>query len=197
MLRTIAKRLGVVLFYPFIILLLPFIFFGIGIIFVNATVSGMFQQARWLRQLRKDGRATPAAILLSNVSGGTLIIDRPGFKFKATHCWWTHESVAEISPFPIPTDDERMILCTETKETTPHEFDLWCWRRYISPVTGSATLITPPHGGEAMASKIRENLQSLSCVKSWSAIAAMQTNNGNATEPSDAPKSPDSREFES
>ena len=189
MIQTIAKRLGILLFYPFIILLLPFIALGIGIIFVNATVSGLFQRARWLRELRKAGRATPAAILLSNASGGTLIVDRPGFNLKATHCWWTDENVAEIAPVPIPTDDERMDLCTETKETTPHEFDLWCWRRYISPSTGSATLVTPPHHGEAMASKIRAHLPSLSCVTSWSAIAAMHADDGNATEQCDEPKS--------
>ncbi len=182
MIRTIAKRFGTLLFYPFIVLLLPFIALGIGIIFVNATVIGLFQRARWLRELRNDGRATPAATLVSNAIEGTLIVDRPGFNFKKTHCWWTDENVAEISPVPIPTDDERMEICTDTKETTPHEFDLWCWRRYISPETGSATLVTPPHHGEAMASKIREKLPSLSCVASWSAVAAMHTDNGNATE---------------
>ncbi|MDZ7617367.1 MAG: hypothetical protein U1E05_10195 [Patescibacteria group bacterium] len=89
MIQTIAKRLGDLLFYPFIILLLPVIALGIGIIFVNATVSGLFWRARWLRELRKDGRAVPAAVLLSNARGGALIVDRPGFNFKATHCWWT------------------------------------------------------------------------------------------------------------
>ena len=189
MIRTIAKRLGTLLFYPFIILLLPFIALGVGIIFVNASVSGLFQRARWLRELRKHGRATPAAVLLSTASGGTLIVDRPAFNLKATRCWWTDENVAEIAPVPIPTDDERMELCTGTKETTPHEFDLWCWQRYLSPSTGSATLVTPPRHGEAMASKIREHLPSLSCVTSWSAIAAMQTDTGNATEQCDEPKS--------
>ena len=98
-------------------------------------------------------------------------------------------NLAEIAPMPIPTDAERLNFCTETKETTPHEFDLWCWQRYISPTTGSAVLVTPPHHGEAIASKIREHLPSLSCVTSWSAIAAMQTATGNATEQCDEPTS--------
>jgi hypothetical protein len=189
MFRTIAKRLGILRFYPFIILLLPFIALGIVIIFVNATVSGLFLRARWLRELRKQGRATRPAVLLSAASRGTLIVDRPGFNFKVTHCWWTDENLAEIAPMPIPTDAERLNFCTETKETTPHEFDLWCWQRYLSPTTGSAVLVTPPHHGEAIASKIREHLPSLSCVTSWSAIAAMQTATGNATEQCDEPKS--------
>jgi len=186
MFRTLAKRLGILLFYPFIILLLPFIALGIGILFVNATVSGLFLRARWLRELRKQGRATPLAVLLSTASGGTLIVDRPGYNFKTTHCWWTDENVTAIAPMPIPTDAERLDLCTENKKSTPHEFDLWCWQRYISPTTGSAALVTPPHHGEAIASRIREHLPSLSCVKSWSAIAARQTDTGNATEQRDA-----------
>lgn len=184
MLQITAKLIGVVLFYLFITLLLPFIALGIGITFVNATLSGLFRRARWVRELRNSGRVTSASILLSNANGGTLIVDRPGFNFKATHCWWTNENVAELAPVPIPTDDERMNLGAETKTTTPHEFDLWCWQRYISPRTGSATLVTPPRHGEAIASKIRNQLPSLSCVRSWSAIAAMQTDYENATGPS-------------
>jgi hypothetical protein len=186
MFRLLAKRLGILLFYPFIILLLPFIALGIGIIFVNGTVSGLFLRARWLRDLRKQGRATPPAVLLSTASGGTLIVDRPGYDFKTTHCWWTDENVTEIAPMPIPTDAERLDLCTETKKSTPHDFDLWCWQRYISPTTGSAAIVTPPRHGEAIAVKIREHLPSLSCVKSWSAIAARHTDTGNATEQRDA-----------
>ena len=185
MTRTIAKRLGTALYVPFIVLLLPFIALGIGIIFVNATISGLFQRARWLRDLRRNGRATPAAVFLTNANVGTLIVDRPGFSFKATHCWWTDDNVEELSPVPIPTDDERMDLCTQTMETIPHEFDLWCWGRYISPVTGVATLITPAHHGEAMATTLRKRLPDLSCVLSWSAVAEMYAQTNNATEQTD------------
>ncbi len=190
MLKTIARHIGVVIFYPFAILLLPFIALGIGIVFVNAMVYGLFLRARWMRELRNSGRATPVSILLTNPSNGTLIVDRPGFNFKYTHCWWTNENVAEISPVPIPTDDERMNLCYEANSTIAHEFDLWCWQRYLSPRTGSATLVTPPRHGKEMAYKIRQRLPSISCVMSWSAIAAMQTDDENATAPSDAPRPP-------
>jgi hypothetical protein len=52
MIRTFAKWLGMLLYVPFIVLLLPFIALGVGIIFTNATISGLFQRARWLRDLR-------------------------------------------------------------------------------------------------------------------------------------------------
>lgn len=188
MLGSTAKRYGKVIFYPFIILLLPFIALGIGIVLINGIVSGIFHRVRWLRDLRTNGRVTPAAMLLSNANGGTLIVDRPGFNFKSTHCWWTNENVADVSPVPIPTDDERLALCTETNATTPHDFDLWCWKRYISPLTGSATLVAPPHHGEAFANTIRERLPDLGLVSTWSAIPALQSRASNGTEQSREPE---------
>jgi|LakMenE01Jun11ns_1017448.scaffolds.fasta_scaffold9511445_2 hypothetical protein len=185
MIRTFAKWLGMLLYVPFIVLLLPFIALGVGIIFTNATISGLFQRARWLRDLRRNGRARPAAEMLDTATSGTLIVDRPGFNFRATQCWWTNEDVRELSPVPVPTDDDRIELCKQTKETTVHEFDLWCWERYISPDTGSAILVTPPHHGETMAAKIRERQPGLERVMSWSAIPAMRSLNHHATEQTD------------
>ncbi len=183
MMRSLAKRLGTLLFFPFIVLLLPFIALGIGVIFVNAIVSRRIKRIRWLRRLRKNGRVIPATSLLTNTTGGTLIVDRPGFNFKATDCWWTKEDVSELSPVPVPTDEERIDLCTETKQMTAHEFDVWCWQRYISPDSGSATLVAPPRHGEAMSTRIREHLPDLRCVTSWSAVPAMESLAANATEP--------------
>jgi len=185
MIRTFAKWFGMLLYIPFIGLLLPFIALGIGIIFTNATISGLFKRARGLRDLRRKGRATPAAEILDTATSGTLIVDRPGFNFKATQCWWTNENVLELSPVPIPTDADRIELCRQTKETTAHEFDLWCWERYISPDTGSAILVTPPHHGEAMADKMRERQPGLERVMSWSVIPAMGALNRHATEQTD------------
>lgn len=182
MIRAFAKWVGILLYIPFIVLLLPVIALGIGIIYTNATVSGLFQRARWLRGLRRVGRATPAAEMLDTATSGTLIMNRPGFNFKATQCWWTSEDVRELSPVPIPTDDDRIELCKQTKETTAHEFDLWCWERYISPATGSAILVTPPHHGEAMATKLQERSPGLKRVVSWSVIPAMRSLNKHATE---------------
>lgn len=188
MIRTLAKWVGIVLYIPFIVLLLPVIALGIGIIYTNASVSGVFQRARWLRDLRQRGRATSAAEMLKTAIGGTLIVDRPGFNFKATHCWWTNENIAELSPVPIPTDEDRIELCKQTKATTAHEFDLWCWQRYISPDSGSATLLTPPHHGEGIATRIREQQPGLAYVTSWSAIPAMLSLAHNATEQTDEPE---------
>lgn len=185
MLRTFAKLLGMLLYIPFIVLLLPFIALGIGIIFTNATISGLFQRARWLRDLRREGRAKPAEEMLDIATSGTLIVDRPGFNFKGTQCWWTNENVLDRSPVSIPTDDERIELCLQNTETTVHEFDAWCWKRYISRDTGSAILVTPPHHGEEMATRIGKHQPGLECVKSWSAIPAMQSMARHATEQSD------------
>jgi hypothetical protein len=185
MIRTFAKWLGILLYFPFMVLLLPFIALGIGIIFTNAMINGQFQRARWLRQLRRRGRATPVVEMLNNMTGGTLIVDRPGFNFKATNCWWTSENLTDLSPVPIPTDDDRIKLFKQTRGTTAHEFDLWCWQRYIAPDTGSAILFAPPHHGEEMARAIRERLPGLGCVMSWSAIPAIRSLAPHPTEPTD------------
>lgn len=171
--RLLLKSLGTALAFPLFLLLLPFIAIGIGIICVNATVSGMFRRARWLRDLRRDGRALPAAVFLAQTHRGTLIIDRPGINFRKTRVWWTDENVIDITPVPIPTDEERLQLCVRTNGLTPHEFDLWCWRRYLSPDTGGATLITPLRHGERLANMLKSRLPHLACVTSWSAVAAL------------------------
>jgi hypothetical protein len=142
-----------------------------------------------LRKLRENGRVTSVADLLSNTNSGTLIVDRPGVNLKATHCWWTNENVADLSPVPIPADDERLGHCMETRGAIPHEFDVWCWQRYISPLTGSAKLVSPPRHGKAMAAKVREQLPDLDYVRSWSAIPAMQSLAAITTEPGDEPGS--------
>jgi hypothetical protein len=152
---------------------------------MNATVSGLFQRARWVRELRRRGRATSAAEIVDAATSGTLIVDRPGFNFDTTHCWWTNEDVRELSPVPLPTDADRIQLCKQTRETTAHEFDLWCWERYISPDTGSAILVTPPHHGEAMATQIQQRKPGLERVISWSVIPAMRSLNQHATEQTD------------
>jgi hypothetical protein len=185
MTRTFAKWLGMFLYLPFIVLLLPIIVLGIGIIFINATISGLFQRARWLRDLRRKGRATPMEEMLSAATSGTLIVDRPGLNFKATQCWWTSENIFELSPMPIPTDAERIEHFEQTTEERAHEFNLWCWQRYLSPDTGSAILLTPPDHGEAMATKIHDRMPGFECVMSWSAIPAMTSLTQHATEPLD------------
>jgi hypothetical protein len=108
------------------------------------------------------------------VKGGTLIVNRPGFNFKSSHCWWTNENVPEVSPVSIPTDDERRELLKRTNGVSAHEFDEWCWQRYLAPNGGTATLVAPPHHGETMASKLRDYLPNLIVVKSWSAVAALK-----------------------
>lgn len=158
---------------PFIVLLLPVVALGVCVIFVNWSVYSLFHRVRWLRHLRRKGRSMPAAMFLANTKEGTLIVDRPGLHFRTSHCWWTKESVVDCFPAVIPTDDDRMEQFKQSNGARPHEFDLWCWRRYLSRETGSAILITPAHDGEAMATVLRERLPTLSCVKSWSAVAAL------------------------
>jgi len=184
MIQTLSKRLVAVLWSLIFLLLLPFVALGCAIIFVNGSVLGLVERARWLRGLRRDGRVIAAAELLTTAQGGTLIVDRPGFKVSPTdtHCWWTNENVPELSPVSIPTDDERMELLKGTNEMTVHEFDDWCWRRYLAPDGGTAALVTPPHHGAAMASKLREHLPNLVVVNLWSApVVRKQTELEDAT----------------
>jgi hypothetical protein len=172
MIKTLLRRLLVILYFPFILLLLPFIALGVGIILVIGLIRGLVHRVRWLGGLRRNGRVIAAAELLAIAKGGTLIVDRPGFNLSSANCWWTTENVPEMSPDPIPTDDERMELLKSSDEPTVPKFEEWCWRRYLAPDGGTATLVAPPHHGEAMASKLREQLPNLIVVKSWSAMVS-------------------------
>jgi hypothetical protein len=191
MIRKYAKWPCVVLYLPFILLLMPFIGLGIGIIFINAMISGIVQRARWLRDLRRKAQAKPVAKMHGIANSGTLIVDRPGLNFKATRCWWTSEKVSDLSPVPIPVDEERIELCKQENKTTAHAFDVWCWQRYISPESGTAVLVMPPHHGEALAARIREHRPDLECIMSWSAIPAMQSRARPATSETDERETPE------
>src|SRR5689334_13398410 len=112
---TLARRLIAAVCFPFVLLLLPFIALGVGIIFVGGSVQALVERVRWIRALRSEGRVIAATVLVTTAKGGTLIVNRPSFNFKSSHCWWTNENVPELSPVPIPTDDERMELIKRSK----------------------------------------------------------------------------------
>lgn len=171
--RTFNKSLRILFGLPLMVLLLPFVGLGIGIIFIVGTVRGMWDRTRWLRNLRRQGRVKAASEILTMAGDGSLIIDRPGFNLsKGTHCWWTKENVSELSPTPIPSDEERIELCKQKAEMIASEFDTWCWSQYLSPDTGSAILVAPARHGEKVAAIICKHQPGLRCIKSWSAIPA-------------------------
>lgn len=160
--------------YAFLLLLLPAVLAAVIVwllFIIPFGVSwGWFERARWLRDLRRQGRAMPAATLLAENPSGTLIVDRPGFKLNGGNCWWTGDDIAELSPFLIPTDDGRLRQLEQTKGSSPLEFDKWCWERYISPTSGAAVLVTPARRGDVIAMKLRKRLPQLALVTSWSAV---------------------------
>lgn len=171
MIKTLLKNFGLIFFYSILLLAIPFIALGLGIITFNASIRALVQRFRWIRGLRRNGRMIAASELLSIAKEGTLIVDRPDLKFKSSHCWWTTENVPEISPVAIPTDEQRLESLRRANGEFVSEFDEWCWQRYLEPENGTAILVGPAHHGDAMAAKLREQLPTLLVVYSWSAAA--------------------------
>ena len=126
---------------------------------------------RWLRSLRKQGREIAATSLLATQQNGTLIINRTSADFSKAHCWWTAEDVLQLAPCSAPDDEQRKALqCADPPRA--HDFDQWCYRRYISTHTGCATLVCPVYNGSGMAELIKRRRPDMKVVQSWSVIAS-------------------------
>ena len=170
MVRRMGKVLGTLAALPFFLLLLPFVLLAFCAMYVVALPTSVFHFRRWKRTLRVNGRIISPEGVCSAEEGGTLIVDRPGYTWGTTHCWWTTDRVADCAPVAIPTDDERMNLCKETSQTAAHPFHAWCWNRYLSPATGTAKLVATRQG-ESAAKRIRKRTTAANLVYSWSAPA--------------------------
>lgn len=133
----------------------------------------MAHRKRWLQSLRKQGREIAAASLLASQDAGTLIVNRTTADFSTAHCWWTAENVLQRAPCPAPEDEQRKTLQAAVLPTA-HEFDQWCYRRYISTDTGTATLVCPAYNGVRMAELLVKSKPRMKIVLSWSAVACIE-----------------------
>jgi hypothetical protein len=134
---------------------------------------------RWLKSLRKQGREIAAASLLASHDTGTLIVNRTTADFATAHCWWTAENVLQIAPCPAPDDEQRKTLQVAVPPRA-HQFDQWCYRRYISTDTGTATLVCPVYNGARMAELLQKSKPRMTIVLSWSAVASAEQGDGTA-----------------
>lgn len=137
----------------------------------------MAERKRWLNQLRNQNRAIAAAALLSAHDSGTLIVNRTTADFSKANCWWTPDDILTIAPCEMPDDKERREL--QSSDSEVHDFDLWCFQRYLSTESGSAMLILPVYNGARMASILKTRKPNMKLVLSWSAFVS-SANGGSA-----------------
>lgn len=133
----------------------------------------MAHRKRWLQSLRKQGREIAVASLLASQNTGTLIVNRTTSDFSTAHCWWTAEDVLRIAPCAAPDDEQRKALQVAGPQGA-HEFDVWCYQRYLSTSTGIATLVCPAYNGNRMADLIKKSKPLMKIVLSWSAVASAE-----------------------
>ncbi len=130
----------------------------------------MVERKRWLDKLRDQNRAIAAAVLLSAHDAGTLIVNRTTPDFTKSNCWWTPDDILTIAPCDMPDDNERRKL--QSSDSKAHDFDLWCFQKYLSIDSGSAVLILPVYNGARMASILKLRKPNIKLVLSWSALVS-------------------------
>lgn len=121
--------------------------------------------------MRQQERVIAAATLLATQERGTLIVNRTAVDSTKTNCWWTADDVLQLAPCPVPDDRKRQELQSSDPPEV-HEFDAWCYRKYISTETGTARLLLPVHNGAGMAELIQKKMPQMKIVLTSSAIAS-------------------------
>lgn len=111
---------------------------------------------------------------------GTIIIEYNGIDPEhrragsIKYYWWTADNVKALAPIPMPTDSERQELWRSQETLAAHPFDCWCYQRYFSLTSGTATRVAcegPMEMAELEATAISLGAQ---IVKSWSSLAQLE-----------------------
>ena len=108
----------------------------------------------FIQQMKRRGRYMewPEAAKRLSKGEGTAILDH--INKLPTRLWWTEDNVAELSPHPLPEEDDLPFL--PVPDLPP--FVGWCYAHYLDPENGRAFLTLPPpleFPNEAMASTDR------------------------------------------
>lgn len=171
--KQLLRVLRKVLLFPIAILVaIPVVLFFVVVIAVSLPRS-LWLSHLWRQKLRRDGRYKNPAIQFDSLTTGTLIVDSPTVGWNITQCWWTPECIAEISPEPIPTDDDRDSHIRSKAEQLELPFDRWVSKRYLDANAGTAVLIGYRRG-DVLARMISRRAN-LPIVKSWSGPIALNS----------------------
>ena len=170
LLRTLRSAL---LFPIAMLVAIPVVLFLVVAIIVTVPRS-LWSSHLWRQRLRRDGRYKNPTIQLDSLSSGTLIVDSPTVGWNITQCWWTPDRVVDISPEPIPTEDDRNSHIRSKADQLELPFDRWVSKRYLDANAGMAILIGYRRG-DVLARMISRRAN-LPVVKSWSGPIALNSN---------------------
>ena len=128
---NIGPVLGIPLLLVAALLSIPYVFIaGIWI---------AIRERRLFRRLRSSHRTLrwPQVEQHLRDGTGTLIIEQA--QKQSLRLWWTPDDVTAETPFPAPPFDELNLFFADPKQP----FVAWCFERYLSPATGTASLTRP------------------------------------------------------
>jgi hypothetical protein len=104
-------------------------------------VALWYRELKFIRQMREKGRFIPWPQLEPRLQNGegTLIVEQA--RYERIRVWWTPGDVLRTVPKPpLPSEDE----LDYDRRDRPHPFVSWCFKRYLHPDSGLATLTRPP-----------------------------------------------------
>lgn len=156
-------------FFPFFLLLAPFILLGVTIIVAIQLPYCTILHHQWRSKLRRQGRYRNRKMnLTETLGGGTLLVDSPTLGWNVKYCWWTPDDLRSLSPYVLPTDVDRENHIHAQTDKLQLDFDEWCFEKYLSVDTGSAILLAT-RKGDKFAEKLMQNAPDVACVYTWSA----------------------------
>ena len=97
------------------------------------------RERRLFRRLCSHDRTLPWSEVEQHLRDGTgtLIVEQA--QKQGLRLWWTPDDVAAETPFPPPPFDELNLFFADPQQP----FVAWCFERYLSPSTGTASLTRP------------------------------------------------------
>lgn len=159
---------------PFAIAIGALVFLFIAIVILVYMPRTIWLNSLWRSKLRRDGRYKCPEIQPGSIESGTLIVDSPTVGWGITQCWWTPDNVRDISPEPIPTEEERDRHLRTNPDRLELPFDRWVSTKYLDANAGTAILLGYRRG-DALVRQITRRID-IPVVRSWSGPIAQFPN---------------------
>lgn len=164
---AILRAIRNVALFPFFLIVALSALLGVAILVAINWPHGALLHHRWKSNLRRQGRYRNKKLNLSELTGGTLIVDAPALGWNVLYCWWTPDDLPTLTPFTIPSTAERKNHVHGTPDKLQMDFDEWCYENYLSVDTGSAILLATRRG-DHFSQKLIQDAPNIGCVETWS-----------------------------
>ena len=165
--KRVAQIAKALVLAPFGIAIGILVFGVLGIMAIPISISGYFEQRKWLREMRASGRTRTAEELAEGEKSGTLIVDNPGWAGKSKYCWWTPDDIESLAPMSITPFEERMESLKSEFGPDSLPLDRWVYDNYLSDTIGKAYLVAA-RGGDLVASKLQTQMIDSKLIRTWS-----------------------------